>query len=412
MPDVILHSDLNCFYAAVEMNEDPKLYGKAVAVCGSTENRHGIVLAKSYPAKARGVQTGMANWQAKALCPDLICVEPHYEKYLQYSAAVRSIYRRYSDDIEPFGMDENWISIPGLRGGETEGEKIANEIRMSVRAEMGLTVSVGVSFSKLFAKLGSDMKKPDAVTVIRRENFRELIWPLDAGELLYVGRATQRRLRRINVNTIGDLARCDVSVLQAQLGKNGVMLHSFANGSDGTRVMPGDYVFPVKSIGHGTTCVQDLDDEYQVWLVLYELSQDVNHRLRAARLLARGVSVFVRDRDLGWQEYQMKLRHPTRSPLEIAQAGFFLFRARYLWQKPVRALTIRAIDPVPDGGAVQTDLFDDHTRRLRRQTLDDAVDEVRRRFGTKAVLAASLLADTKMATDRCETVPMPPPMFR
>ncbi|MER2056414.1 MAG: DNA polymerase IV, partial [Clostridia bacterium] len=165
---VILHSDLNCFYASVEMNEDPQLKGQTVAVCGSPENRHGIVLTASYPAKRHGVKTGMANWQAKEACPGLIIVPPHYDLYLKYSRIVRRIYRRYSDTIEPFGMDENWIDLPFTDDVSGEGFRIAEEIRHTVYEETGLTVSVGVSFSKIFAKLGSDMKKPDAVTTVSR----------------------------------------------------------------------------------------------------------------------------------------------------------------------------------------------------------------------------------------------------
>ena len=208
--EMILHSDLNCFYASVEMNENPYLRGKAIAVCGSTEDRHGIVLTASYPAKRMGVKTGAANWQARQCCPGLICVPPHYELYLKYSKLVRRIYARYTDDIEPFGMDENWLAIPYGRGDvEREGRMIAEEIRRSVRKEIGLTVSIGVSFSKIFAKLGSDMKKPDAVTVISRANFQEKVWPLAVSELLYVGPATTRRLMSMNVMTIGDLAKID-----------------------------------------------------------------------------------------------------------------------------------------------------------------------------------------------------------
>ena len=244
--EMILHSDLNCFYASVEMNENPRLRGKAVAVCGSTEDRHGIVLTASYPAKRMGVKTGAANWQARQCCPGLICVPPHYELYMKYSKLVRRIYARYTDDIEPFGMDENWLSIPYGRGDvEREGRLIAEEIRKSVREEIGLTVSIGVSFSKIFAKLGSDMKKPDAVTVISRANFQEKVWPLAVSELLYVGPATTRRLMSMNVMTIGDLAKADPELIRSRLGKNGIMLWRFANGADHSPVMPAEFVPPI-----------------------------------------------------------------------------------------------------------------------------------------------------------------------
>ena len=213
---IILHSDLNCFYASVEMNEHPELRGKPIAVCGSTENRHGIVLTASYPAKRMCVKTAMANWQAKQVCPNLICVPPNYELYIKYSRLVRRIYHRYSNDVEPFGMDESWISIPYSSDDTATGLEIAEEIRRDVRQELGLTVSIGVSFSKIFAKLGSDLKKPDAITVISEDNFREKIWPLPVSELLYVGNATARKLMMLNILTIGDLANSDPNLIHSK----------------------------------------------------------------------------------------------------------------------------------------------------------------------------------------------------
>ncbi len=409
---IILHSDLNCYYASVEMNEHPELKGKKVAVCGSTENRHGIVLTASYPAKRCGVKTGMANWQAKQACPDLIMVDPHYDLYLHYSRIVRSIYKRYADDIEPFGMDENWIALHGCKDVANDGFHIAEEIRQTVKEETGLTVSVGVSFSKIFAKLGSDMKKPDAVTVVSRENYKDTAWKLPVSDLLYVGPATTRRLHKYSIRTIGDLANADPMFIFHNLGKNGAMLWNFANGTDCSQVMPQDYVSPIKTIGHGTTCVRDLDTNYEVWLVLLELSQDVGHRLRKHESMARGVEIAVRDKDLGWDMWQMPLPYPTQSPFEIAQAGYALFREKYTWEKPIRSLTIRGIKLTGSADSVQTDIFNDYNLREKRRKLDDAIDELRERFGYRAVFPACLKDGLPLATDKCETVPMPSPMYR
>ena len=409
---LILHSDLNCYYASVEMNERPELRGKQVAVCGSTENRHGIVLTASYPAKRAGVRTGMANWQARQVCPGLIMVEPRYELYLHYSRVVREIYRRWAECIEPFGMDECWIAVPNCADPAGEGRDLAEEIRRTVREETGLTVSIGMSFSKIFAKLGSDMKKPDAVTVVSRENYRETAWRLPVGDLLYVGPATRRKLAACRISTIGDLARADPELLRYKLGKNGLMLWRFANGTDNSPVMPTGWTPPVKSVGHGTTCVRDLDTDYEVWRVLYELAQDVGHRLRLHGLSARGVQVTVRDRDLAWNQWQLPLPCPTQSPYELAQAGFALFRERFAWPKPIRALTIRGISLCHASEPVQTDLFNDYALREKRRLADDCVDSLRSRFGPRAVVAASLLGDLLLAQDRCETVPMPGLMFQ
>ena len=301
--------------------------------------------------------------------------------------------------------------MPGLASIE-RAQSIAEEIRASVKDETGLTVSIGVSFSKVFAKLGSDMKKPDAVTVISRENYRQKVWPLPVSELLYVGRATDRKLAGINVRAIGDLALCEPEVLRARLGKNGLMLRAFARGEDRSAVMPEDYVPPLKSVGHGATCVSDLDSEYAVWRVIYALAQDVGHRMRENGLLAGGVSLTVKDKDLGWREYQTSLPFLTRRPYDLSRIAFDLFRTRYDWYKPVRALTVRAIRLHPDLSPVQLDCFGRALDREKRRRLDDAVDEIRRRFGEGSVSPAALLGELGMAKDQCETVPMPGMMYR
>src|SRR5574344_2109906 len=259
MEKTILHCDMNNFYASVECMLDMSLRGKPVAVCGSVEERHGIVLAKNYPAKAFGVKTGEAVWQAKQKCKDLLIVPPHYDDYMRYSRRAREIYGTYTDLVEPFGMDECWLDISGGRYRKVDGEKTANEIREKIKFELGLTVSVGVSYNKIFAKLGSDMKKPDAVTVIPQDTFREKIWGLPAADLLGVGRATQRVLDSYCIRTIGDLAKTDPDFLNRRLGKNGIALWQYANGNDRSRVMNADFVSPVKSVGHGITTIEDLE---------------------------------------------------------------------------------------------------------------------------------------------------------
>ena len=409
---IILHSDANCFYASVEMNEHPELRGTKMAVCGSTENRHGIVLTASYPAKRSGVRTGMANWEARQSCPGLICVDPHYDQYLRYSQMLRNIYLRYSDRVEPFGMDECWIDLGYLRGGTEAGLELATEIATAVREEIGITVSIGVSFTKIFAKLGSDMKKPDAITVIDRESYRESIWPLPVSELLYVGPATTRKLARIGITTIGELACMDVRCAHASFGKNGVMLWHFANGTDYAQVMPVDFEAPIKSVGHGITCVCDLETPYEVWRVLYALSQDVSHRLLKYGKVANGVQITVKDKDFEWRQYQMPLSFTSVDPLEIAMTGFALFTRHYRWEKPVRALTIRGINLSSANAPTQIDMFCDFRKRERRRALNVCVDDIRRRFGDSAIVAASLMGDLKMAKDRCDSVTMPGLMYR
>ena len=293
----ILHSDMNSFYASVEMMLNPSLRGKAVAVCGSTEDRHGIVLAKSELAKKAGVKTGMVNWEARKVCPNLVMVRPQYDQYLKYSKLAHQIYYRYTDLVEPFGMDECWLDVTrsGCYGTPLE---IAEKIRASTREELGLTVSIGVSFNKIFAKLGSDMKKPDAITSISREEFKEKVWPLPASDLIYVGRATEAKLAKFGIHTVGQLAAVSPDLLRSWFGINGIKLWHYANGTDESRVMQKDFISPVKSIGHGITCTADLENEDEVYRVMLELSQDIGHGL----IPFRSVSMW-------WNT--LRLRSPT-----------------------------------------------------------------------------------------------------
>ena len=408
---VILHSDMNSFYASVEMMLNPELKGKPVAVCGSTEERHGIVLAKSDLAKKAGVKTGMVNWEARQLCPGLVVVPPQYDQYLKYSKLARQIYHRYTDLVEPYGMDECWLDVTGS-GVCGTGMEIAEAIRQTTKEELGLTVSIGVSFNKIFAKLGSVMRKPDAITEIKWDNFKEKIWPLDAAELLYVGRATENKLAQYGIRTIGDLAKTSPDTLRHMLGINGLKLWMYANGTDTSRVMHKDFVSPVKSIGHGITCTADLQTPEDVFRVMLELSQDVGHRLRVHELMACGVQVSIRTNDLYGSQYQCKLPFRTQLPNEIAGAGFHLLMERYRWDKPIRAVTIRGIDLVSQKDAEQLFMFVDHQKRDRRILLEDAVEDIRRRFGKRAISYAILMGDLKIPDDGRQLVTMPGLMYQ
>jgi len=408
----ILHSDLNSFYASVEMMLNPNLRGKAVAVCGSTEDRHGIVLAKSDLAKKAGVKTGMVNWEARQLCKDLIVVPPQYDQYLKYSKLTQAIYQRYTDLIEPFGMDECWLDVSGSKTIYGDGMEIAQKIRTAVREELGLTVSIGVSFNKIFAKLGSDMKKPDAVTEIRRDNFQEKVWPLEASEMIYCGRATTAKLAKYGIHTIGQVAATDPLFLKRLLGVNGVALWRYASGKDTSRVMHRDFVSPVKSVGHGITCVSDLENEEEVWKVILALSQDIGHRLRLHDLSARTVQVAVRGNDLLGSQFQCKLPFKTQLPSEIASTAFRAFKDHYRWGTKVRAVTVRAIELVPKADPDQLSLFMDAGKIARRERLEDTVEELRGRFGKRAITYGILMGDLKMPDDGRHSVKMPGLMYQ
>lgn len=408
---VILHSDMNCFYASVEMMLNPRLRGKPVAVCGSTEDRHGIVLAKSQLAKQAGVKTGMVNWEAKRCCPGLIVVPPQYDQYLKYSKLARAIYGRFTDLVEPYGMDECWLDVTESSYVGGDGMEIAEKIRRTIREELGLTVSIGVSFNKIFAKLGSDLKKPDAITEISEANFREIIWPLPASDLLYVGPRTNEKLAKYGIRTIGQLAATDPDFLRRLLGVRGIDLWRYAAGLDESRVMQQDFVSPVKSIGHGITCTADLNTNEEVWKVMLELSQDVGHRLRVHGLDATGVQISIRSNELWGKQYQAHFQSATRSPRDLADLGRKLFEREYQWSTPVRAVSIRAIDLVPHGQPTQMNLFVDQKKLDRRDQLDDAIESIRRRFGKHSIIQAAVMGDLKMPNDgRCE-VTMPGMMY-
>lgn len=409
----ILHSDLNSFYASVEMMLDPSLRGKAVAVCGSTEERHGIVLAKSELAKKAGVKTGMANWEARSVCRDLIMVPPQYDQYLKYSKLTQAIYQRYTDLIEPFGMDECWLDVTGSQKVFGSAMNIAEKIRQETREELGLTVSIGVSFNKVFAKLGSDMKKPDAITEIRSDEFKEKVWPLNVNEMIYCGPATTKKLARFGVVTIGQLAQLDPGFMKLLLGVNGVALWQYANGLDRSRVMHRDVVSPVKSIGHGITCITNLENEEEVWRVMLSLCQDIGHRLRCHELTARGVQIAIRGDDLFGSQFQCKLPISTQLPSEIAAAAFRLFKDKYQWYHKVRAVTVRAIDLAPKNDVSdQLSIFIDTAKLQVRERLEDAIEEIRERFGKQAITYATLLGDIKMPEDGREKVRMPGIMYQ
>lgn len=403
----ILHSDLNGFYASVEIMLDPRLRGKAVAVCGSTQERHGIVLAKSELAKKAGIKTGMVNWEARQRCPDLIVVPPKYEQYVKYSKLTKEIYNRYTDKVEPFGMDECWLDVTESIGILGPAENIAWEIKETVKRELGLTVSIGVSFNKVFAKLGSDMKKPDAITVISEEGFREKVWPLAVDELIYVGRATRNKLAKYGILTIGQLAQTDPELIRRSLGKNGIRVWMYANGRDVSRVTDAGWKSPVKSIGHGITCTADLKSNLEVWKVLLELSQDVGHRLRVHNLCAGGVELTVKNSELGARQFQTQLMVPTQSPMEIGKTAKMLFEKNYPWETTVRAVTVRAIYLAPWEEPRQIHLLDDMEKRRKQERLEETVEDIRRRYGKQSVRSALLMGDIKIPDSKIHQVVLP-----
>lgn len=405
----ILHSDMNNFYASVECMMDMSLREKAVAVCGSQEERNGIVLAANYKAKAFGVKTGDVIWQAQQKCRDLTIVPPHYEEYMKYSAKAKEIYYRYTHQVESFGMDECWLDVTGSQQGS--GYEIAEKIRQTIKFELGLTVSIGVSFNKIFAKLGSDIKKPDAVTEIKSKNFREQIWGLAVGDLLGVGRATERKLCSCNITQIGELAQLPDDLLSNWFGINGIRLKNFANGLDMSPVAEIDHSIPMKTIGHGITAIQDLETPYEVWCLMLWLSQSVGSMLIKFEKKACGVAVSVKNNQLCSQQFQCKLETPTQSAGAIAEGCFQLFKKNYPWHYPVRAVTVRAIYLEEDTIPIQQSLFVDSVKLEKREKIDRTIEDRRRRFGKNSIYPASLLNNQKMPQSEGIEITMPTGVF-
>lgn len=305
----ILHSDINCCYASIEHLYHPELAGKPIAVGGDPEARHGIVLTADYLAKKYGVKTGMALWQTKQLCPEIVFVSPRMDLYLRFSRMAHEIYGEYTDLQEAYGIDESWLDITDSVSLKGDGMEVAREISKRMKSELGITVSIGVSFNKIYAKLGSDYKKPDAITTMYCDEFKEKAWSLPVSDLLYVGRSTSVKLNRLGIKTIGDLARMDERILHSQLGKMGSILWSFANGYDDSPVKLENTHAPIKSIGNSTTTPRDLLTDQDVRIVLYVLAESVAARLRENGFKCRVVEISVRDNELFSFTRQRKIEH-------------------------------------------------------------------------------------------------------
>ena len=392
----ILHVDCNCYYASVEMQRRPELRGKPVAVCGSQEDRHGIVLTASYLAKAWGVKTGQAIWQARECCPDLVVLPPDMREYIRISGYAREIYEDYTDQVEPYGLDECWLDITGSVGLYGDPMAIAREISDRVKFELGITVSIGVAGNKIAAKLGSDYRKPDAITRIEEDNYREIVYPLPARDLLYVGPSTEKKLREIGIHTIGELAECPVPYLTYKLGKMGAVLHTFANGQDPTPVKRTDHAREVKSVGNSATTPRDLVNDEDVRLMLFLLAESVASRMRELAMRCRVVEVSVRDTGLFSFSRQRKLPNPTCSSHEIANAAFDLFKRNYRWQRPIRSIGVRGSELVDASAGTQLSLMSDDIRRDKWERIDAAVDRLRERYGYMSVRRAVVCADPQL----------------
>jgi DNA polymerase-4 len=381
------------------MLHNPLLREVPMAVGGDVEARHGIVLTANYIAKKRGVKTGMALWEAKKVCPDVAFVQPHYDEYIRFSKKARMIYRDYTDLVEPYGLDESWLDITQSTTmlGVSGGLPIAREISERVKKELGITVSVGISWNKIYSKFGSDYKKPDAITEISRENYKDILWKAPVSDLLYVGRHTDAKLRKYGIRTIGDLAMCDPDFLHDIFGKVGYILSAFARGEDKTPVAGYEDVIPVKSVGNSTTTPRDLVNDTDVRLVIYLLSESVAARLREHHFIGNVIGVSIRDNGLYSFTRQHKISIPTNISEEIAGYAYALFKDNYEWKVPIRSVGVRVSGLVPDTSYHQTSLFMSEEMREKYLRADMAITDIRRRFGYESVLRGLMYFDKTLS---------------
>ena len=387
MDRTILHCDCNSFFASVETALNPSYRGVPMAVCGSQEDRHGIVLAKNEEAKKYGIQTAETVFSAKRKCPNLVIARPHYEEYERYSKMVNDIYLEYTDKVEPFGIDESWLDVTASRRIFGSGEEIAEQIRQRVKNEVGITVSIGVSFNKVFAKLGSDYKKPDAITVISKDNFEQIVFPLPASDLLFVGRRTADELMKIGVKTIGELASTSPDMLRHKLGKMGEMLWNYANGKDDSPVCS-DKKREVKSISNGFTFKHDLITKEDCRVGIEFLCEEIGATLRRKRLKCNTVALSIKDTRLQSIQRQRPLNNASDINREIADMAYEILLDEWRENMPIRMLTVTVTGLVDSAlSFTQLDFFadPDDTARDKSKKREETVDKIRKRFGNTSI---------------------------
>lgn len=395
MTRTILHSDMNNCYASIERKLNPSLVGKRLVVCGSVEDRHSIVLAKSYEAKAFGVKTGDSLFEAKMKCPGLVAVKPHYDEYFKFSKLAHKIYYSYTNQVEPFGLDECWLDVTGSEKLFGSGETIAHEIKERIKKELGITVSIGVSYNKIFAKLGSDLKKPDAVTVISKNDFKEIVWPLSTDAIIGIGSKTKKKLMYMNINTLGELAKADVNLLKRKLGIRGLYLWQYANGYDTSEVCDYYHRGKIKSISRGVTTKADLNSYDEVKKIFEELAIEVSKKLIEEDIKAGGVRITIRDKNLDYVSFQKVFTETSISALRLNDKAMELFKERYDFKEAIRSLTISAINLTRNTKSEQLSLFAPK-KVIKDDRLEKVFNEIREKFGKDKIGYLGLELNSKM----------------
>ncbi len=384
---IILHCDMNAFFASVELLDFPEYKELPVAICGDPKNRHGIILAKNEHAKKYNVKTAETIYSAKRKCPNLICLPPHMDKYKKYSRLMNELYLSYTDMVEPFSIDESWLDVTASQSLFGDGEKIANEIREKTKSKFGLTLSAGVSFNKIFAKMGSKYKKPDATTVISRENYKDIIWPLDISEMFFVGKATAEKLKNTNIKTIGDLAKTDEKFLTSLLGKYGKTLYEYANGLDNAPVALYTHKEQAKSIGHATTFSADISSEDEIKTALYTLTDKVATRLRKSKLRAYSIKIDIKDSNFKVFTKQRQLQFAINTADDLSKNAMLIIKSFWPSGKPIRLLSVTAINLVNENESEQLSMFEGSAsvNRKKNEAVERTVDDIRKKYGKEAI---------------------------
>lgn len=394
MKKVILHCDLNNFYASVECMKNPSLKDKCVAVSGNPENRHGIILAKNENAKRYQIKTGDVIWQALQKCPQLVLVPPNFHEYLYLSKLVKDIYKEYSDRVESYGIDEAWIDVSESVALFGDGETIAQLIKEKVNHLYGLTLSIGVADNKIYAKLGSDYKKPDAITVFDEPNYETLVYPQPVENLLFVGRSTTKKLHSLNIYTIHDLILAPEPLLVRLLGKMGKVIQQFAKGNDQSEVLLFDQNTKLKSIGNGITCKRDMHNLDDAKIVIYVLADSIATRLRRNKKVCKCIRVHFRNQELYSFSRQVSIDEATNLCEEIAQVAISLTHEHYNFDIAMRSISITAANLYQENQYHQLSLF---SKRDKLMSLEVCIDQIRRKYGVSSISRVLLLKDRDLS---------------
>lgn len=390
MDRTILHCDLNNFYASVEQKLHPEYDGLPLAVCGNPRMRHGIILAKNQLAKQAGVQTGEAIWISERKCPNIVFVEPHFNEYVKYSKEVFDIYKQFTDNVESFGIDECWLDVTDCEKLFGSGEQIANKLRALVKQKTGLTISVGVSFTKVLAKLGSDLKKPDAVTVLNRENYMSIIGNMHPSEMIMIGKKTSQKLEKLNIHTIQELANADRDMLRAHFGIIADNMIDSASGIERDSVKKYYEVQIPKSVSNGTTTPRNIENLDEAKIVIYALAEMVAVRLRQYNLVANGIALSIKNPDLQYVSKQRPMPVASSNAADIAVQCIDLLVQMHDFRNPLRAITVAAIR-LSNRDSIQISFFDEQVER--EEKLERSIDKIRKKYGYHSVKRGVLLND-------------------